>query len=108
VINGVIVNNWLPDGLLEKYQSYGYQPVKLDRERCESLGVQVVEKLLVDENDQQVVRHNPAQLGRAIIQWFKREYSQNKQRFTQPQVVLPTDLPVLEDVPEPDLLKAKQ
>jgi uncharacterized cofD-like protein len=108
VINGVIVNNWLPEGLLEKYQSYGYQPVKLDRERCEGLGVQVVEKLLVDENDQQVVRHNPAQLGRAIIQWFKREYSQNKQRYTQPQAVLPTELPVLEDALEPDLLKAKQ
>lgn len=109
IINGVIVNNWLPDGLLEKYQSYGYQPVKLDRERCAAMNVQVVEKLLVDETDQQVVRHNPAQLGRAIIQWFKQEYSQGKLRFSQAKAPIPAELPVIEEeTPEPDLLEAKQ
>jgi len=75
VINGVIVNNWLPESLLEKYTSHGYQPVTLDRERCNRLGVQVVEKLLVDESEEQVVRHNPGQLARSIVQWFKRDYN---------------------------------
>jgi uncharacterized cofD-like protein len=75
IINGVIVNNWLPEGLLDKYLSHGYKPVELDRERCQSLGVQIVEKLLVDEAENQVVRHNPVQLARSIIQWFKREYN---------------------------------
>lgn len=75
IINGVIVNNWLPEGLLDKYLNHGYKPVELDRERCESLGVQIVERLLVDETENQVVRHNPGQLARSIIQWFKREYN---------------------------------
>jgi len=75
MINGVLVNNWLPEGLLDKYLSYGYKPVELDRERCADLGVQIVEKLLVDESENMVVRHNPTQLARSIIQWFKRDYN---------------------------------
>jgi uncharacterized cofD-like protein len=95
MINGVIVNNWLPEALLEKYLSHGYQPVELDRERCASLGVQVVEKLLVDEGEHQVVRHNPAQLARAIVQWFKREYH-GKLKLMQPPATLPTDVPLVD------------
>jgi len=75
IINGVIVNNWLPEALLDKYLSHGYKPVELDRERCAAMGVQVVEKLLVDETENHVVRHNPAQLARSIIHWFKRDYN---------------------------------
>jgi uncharacterized cofD-like protein len=99
MINGVIVNNWLPEGLLEKYLNHGYQPVELDRERCASLGVQVVEKLLVDEGEHQVVRHNPAQLARAIVQWFKREYP-GKLKLMQPAAAV---LPPATDVPLVDL-----
>jgi uncharacterized cofD-like protein len=102
VVNGVMVNNWLPESLLEKYQSYGYQPVALDRERCESLGVQVVEKLLVDEAEHQVVRHNPAQLGRAIVQWFKRDYPGKFKQIQQAMVVAPVvvELPPLAEPAE--------
>lgn len=122
MLNGVMVNNWLPETLLEKYQSYGYAPAKLDRERCEELGVQVVEKLLIDEGEEQVVRHNPAQLGRAIIQWFKQE-AHRKLKYTKPQVILPTELEAdtdlgaevvetpelpLADLPAPEPLKAQQ
>lgn len=114
MLNGVIVNNWLPDGLLEKYQSYGYSPVELDSERCATLGVQVVEKLLVDEHDQQVVRHNPLQLARAIIQWFKREYHHGKPRTVVAKPVNGTGV-TANDVPasssaiiDPSPLKAKQ
>jgi uncharacterized cofD-like protein len=86
MINGVMVNNWLPEGLLEKYLSHGYQPVELDRERCNEIGVQVIEKLLVDEGEHQVVRHNPGQLARSIIQWFKREYTG---KMKLPQAAVP-------------------
>lgn len=104
VINAVIVNNWLPEPLLEKYQSYGYQPVTLDRERCEALGVQVVEKLLVDEGEHQVVRHNPAQLARSIVQWFKRDYPGKFKQIQQAMVTAPVVvdlLPVEESAAEP-------
>lgn len=107
VVNGVIVNNWLPDTLLEKYQSYGYQPVLLDRERCASQGVQVVEKLLVDEGEHHVVRHNPAQLGRAIVQWFKQDYPGKFKQIQQAMVVAPVvvELPLIEEPSSPEPLK---
>jgi uncharacterized cofD-like protein len=110
IVNGVIVNNWLPEALLEKYQSYGYHPVELDRERCESLGVQVVEKLLVDEAEQHAVRHNPTQLARSIIQWFKHEYSKLKLPVPGSQpTVLPAELPTMDlEVPSPEPLQAQQ
>lgn len=107
VVNGVIVNNWLPDTLLEKYQSYGYQPVLLDRERCAEQGVQVVEKLLVDEGEHHVVRHNPAQLGRAIVQWFKQDYPGKFKQIQQAMVVTPVvvELPPVEESTTPEPLK---
>lgn len=107
VVNGVIVNNWLPDTLLEKYQSHGYQPVVLDRERCASQGVQVVEKLLVDESEHHVVRHNPTQLGRAIVQWFKQDYPGKFKQIQQAMVVAPivVELPPVEEISEPEPLK---
>jgi uncharacterized cofD-like protein len=108
IVNGVIVNNWLPEALLEKYQSYGYYPVELDRERCEALGVRVVEKLLVDEAEQHAVRHNPTQLARSIIQWFKHEYGKLKlPAASPPPAVLPAELPVVE-TPQPEPLQAQQ
>lgn len=107
VVNGVIVNNWLPDTLLEKYQSYGYQPVLLDRERCADQGVQVVEKLLVDEGEHHVVRHNPAQLGRAIVQWFKQDYPGKFKQIQQAMVVAPVvvELPPVEESTTAEPLK---
>lgn len=107
VVNGVIVNNWLPDTLLEKYQSHGYQPVELDRERCAAQGVQVVEKLLVDEAEHHVVRHNPGQLGRAIVQWFKQDYPGKFKQIQQAMVVAPivVELPPVEETSEPEPLK---
>lgn len=107
VVNGVIVNNWLPESLLEKYQSYGYQPVLLDRERCAAQGVQVVEKLLVDEGEHHVVRHNPAQLGRAIVQWFKQDYPGKFKQVQQAMVVAPVvvELPPVEEITSPEPLK---
>jgi len=113
IINGVIVNNWLPEALLEKYLSHGYQPVTLDRDRCAAMGIQVVEKLLVDEAEHQVVRHNPGQLARSIIQWFKREYSA-KVKVLPPVAPLPLPTgveevqPLVEIPPPPAPLNAQQ
>lgn len=80
IVNGVLVNNYLPDALLKKYIEHGYEQVTFDPERCEAMGMQVVQKLLVDESEQEVVRHNPKQLGQAIIEWYKKEYSVSAKR----------------------------
>lgn len=73
VVSAVMVNNHLPAGLVERYQMAGYEPVVLDAERCNALGVEVVEKHLVDDHETQVIRHNPKQLGKSIIDWFKQQ-----------------------------------
>ena len=108
IINGVIVNNWLPDGLLEKYQSHGYQPVELDRDRCAALGVQGVEKLLVDEGEHQVVRHNPLQLGRSIVQWFKRDYPGKFKRIQTAAMMSTAELAVIEELRTTETVEANQ
>jgi uncharacterized cofD-like protein len=96
IVSGVIVNQWLPEPLLEKYRASGYSPVRLDRERCHDLGVHIVEQILVDEREHQVVRHNPAALGRAIIQWFQR-HGRTKQKpiltGPLPPVAVPSEPP---------------
>jgi uncharacterized cofD-like protein len=80
MVNGVLVNNYLPDTLLKKYLEHGYEQVVLDEERCEQLGVRVLKKLLVDESEQDVLRHNPRQLGQVIIDWYKTEYMTTTKR----------------------------
>lgn len=106
VVNGVIVNSWLPDVLLEKYLSYGYFPVELDRARIQGMGIHVVEKLLVDEQEQHAVRHNPGQLGRSIVQWYKHEYH-GKLRPPVAPVVLASELTATE-LPAPEPLQTQQ
>ncbi len=106
IINGVVVNSWLPEQLLEKYKSHGYEAVALDADRCNAFGVQVVEQQLVNEHEHQVVRHEPRLLARAIIQWFKKE-GHNKQKFPAPAVIVPTDVPAVERAAA-DLLKSQQ
>lgn len=74
MVDCVFVNSWLPVDLVEKYRQANCVPVELDVERCKALGVKVVQKLLVDEHEQKIIRHNPKRLARSIIHWYKREY----------------------------------
>ena len=73
MVSAVFVNSSLPPSLVEKYTEHGYRPVELDTERCEQLGVQVVKKYLVNEENTQVIRHDSDLLAQAIIDWFKQE-----------------------------------
>ncbi|MEM0952219.1 MAG: gluconeogenesis factor YvcK family protein [Cyanobacteria bacterium P01_H01_bin.74] len=77
ILDGVIVNNALPEALLKRYIEYGHEQVKFDPERIKAMGIAIVEKLLVDEREQNVIRHNPTQLGKAVVEWYKKEYNGN-------------------------------
>ncbi|MBY0403287.1 MAG: YvcK family protein [Cyanobacteria bacterium] len=74
LIDCVLVNSWLPEALVKKYEKANCSVVSLDMERCQSIGVQVLQKLLIDEGEQTIIRHHPKRLARSIIHWFKREY----------------------------------
>jgi uncharacterized cofD-like protein len=94
LIQGVVVNNWLPEALLAHYRQYGYEAVHLDSARCQGLGVQVIQTLLVDDTDEKTIRHNPRRLARAVLHWYKRE-ARRRQRQTggQPAVEVDSSMP---------------
>ncbi len=73
LVDAVVVNNWIPERLVEKYQEYGSIPVLIDRERLAEMGVSIIEAVLVDEGAESV-RHNPKKLSRSIVHWFKKHY----------------------------------
>jgi uncharacterized cofD-like protein len=75
LVDAVVVNNWIPERLVERYKEYGSYPVLIDRERLDELGITLIERVLVDEG--QTIRHNPKRLSRSIIHWFKKEYRRN-------------------------------
>jgi uncharacterized cofD-like protein len=54
-----------PASLLKKYADSGQQPVEVDEESIEQLGVKLVKANLLHKED--FVRHSPFKLGRAII-----------------------------------------
>jgi uncharacterized cofD-like protein len=72
IVDAVFVNSWLPESLVQRYREFNCQPVSLDADKCKEMGVEVVQKLLVDEHEQKIIRHNPKRLARAIINWFKK------------------------------------
>jgi len=73
LVDAVVVNNWIPERLVERYEAHGSVPVMIDRERIQEMGIALIERVLVDEGEV-AIRHNPRRLSRSIIQWFKKEY----------------------------------
>jgi uncharacterized cofD-like protein len=74
VLDCVFVNSWLPKTLVNRYSESNCYPIELDSDRCEALGVKVVQRLLVDERSAKSIRHDPKRIARSIIHWFKHEY----------------------------------
>jgi uncharacterized cofD-like protein len=72
IVDAVVVNNWIPETLVARYQQSGAEPVLIDKEKLTAKGIAVIEQLLIDEG-QHTAKHNPKRLSRTIINWFKRE-----------------------------------
>lgn len=89
IVNAVVVNNWIPERLVEKYAQHGSHPVMIDRERLESLNIRVIDRILVEDGDA-TIRHNPKRLSRSIVHWFKKEYRKKlkQTRATDPSPTL--------------------
>lgn len=91
LIDMVMVNNWIPEPLVKKYESHGQYPVAIDRDRITGMGIGIIERILVDEGD--TIRHNPRKLARSIIRWYKKHYgraSVSKQALNQGMVLAQT------------------
>ncbi len=67
LITYVLVNQDPPQRLRDRYEEQGQHPVRLDLEAVQALGVVPIIGSFLDEQD--MVRHNPAALGQALIDW---------------------------------------
>lgn len=70
LIDGVIVNDRHPERLLEKYREKEQEPVLIDADVVQKLGIRLVARNLIKEEN--LVRHDPKLLARAIMLWHKR------------------------------------
>ncbi|MBI3590377.1 MAG: YvcK family protein [Candidatus Melainabacteria bacterium] len=70
LIDVVIANDRHPERLLEKYREKEQEPVFIDADAVQKLGIRLVARNLIKEED--LVRHDSKLLARAIILWHKR------------------------------------
>ena len=70
LIDVVIVNDRHPEKLLEKYKEKQQEPVAIDADKIQNLGIRLVARNLIKEED--LVRHDPRLLAKAVLSWHKR------------------------------------
>ena len=69
LVDAVLVNNVLPTNMSEKYAEHGQMPVVLDKN---NIRVDIVEKKLIEESRDGLVRHSSNRVARAIYYWFRK------------------------------------
>jgi uncharacterized cofD-like protein len=72
VLDTVLVNDYLPKNLAERYQGANSFPVKNDAEKVKSLGLNVLIRRLTEENNDGYVRHSAKRITKIIYSLHKR------------------------------------
>ena len=83
IIDAVLVNDFIPSNLANKYQMAGSYPVKIDNENLKKLGVKLFSKKLIEDNKEGFVRHSSNRVARALYYWYKREHKNEKNTLFQ-------------------------
>lgn len=78
IIDAVLVNDFMPSNLAQKYQMSGSYPVRLDLENLKKLGVKLCSKKLIEDSKEGLVRHSSNRVARAIYYWFRKEHKNEK------------------------------
>ncbi len=73
IMDAVLVNNYIPENLADKYQKSNSYPIKLDTNEIKKLGVQICAKNLIESNKDGLVRHSAGKVARAVYYWFRKE-----------------------------------
>ena len=81
VMDAVLVNDFLPKNLADKYEKAGSYPVRLDLDNVSSLGIEVFSKKLIEDSPEGLVRHSSTRVARAIYSWFRRQGKDDKAFF---------------------------
>ena len=72
IVDTVLVNNYIPENLADKYQKSGSYPIKIDLAEIKKLGIKVYAKNLVEPDKNGLVRHSSSKVARNIYYWFKK------------------------------------
>ena len=59
-------NTHIPDKIKDLYREQGVGPVKIDRERCEKSGIEVIEERLIEIAKNGNIRHHPYKTAAAV------------------------------------------
>lgn len=73
IVDAVLVNDYLPDNLADKYQKSNSYPVKLDVAEVKKLGIKIFAKKLIEDSKEGLVRHSSTRVARAVYYWFKKQ-----------------------------------
>lgn len=72
IVDTVLVNNFLPDKLADKYQKSGSYPVELDSTEVKKMGIKIYAKKLIEDSKEGLVRHSSNRVARTIYYWFRK------------------------------------
>lgn len=73
IVDAVLVNDYLPEKLADKYQKADSYPVALDMAEVRKMGIKVFAKKLILDSKEGLVRHSSNRVARALYYWFRRE-----------------------------------
>ena len=77
LVDAVLVNNNLPKNISKKYEECGQFPVILDKQ---NVHVDIVEKKLIEENKNGLIRHSSYKVARAVYYWFRKSQKEDKKK----------------------------
>lgn len=78
IVDAILVNNSLPQTLAEKYYAANSFPVKVDEEKINELGIEIISNKLIEDSKEGYVRHSSNRLSRAIYYWYRKKNKHNK------------------------------
>lgn len=80
IVETVLVNDFLPEKLAEKYLAANSFPVKIDEDKIKELGVDIVSRKLIEDSKEGFVRHSSNRLSRAIYYWYRKSTKNSKRK----------------------------
>lgn len=72
IVDAVLVNDYLPENLADKYKDSNSYPVVLDSAEVKKLGIKIFAKKLIQDSKEGLVRHSSSRVARALYYWFKK------------------------------------
>lgn len=86
ILDTVLVNDYLPPNLAQKYQLSGSFPVKPDFENIKKAGINIFTRKLIEDSKEGLVRHSSNRVARAIYYWYRKEHKAEKALFHKQSV----------------------